>query len=70
MTREIVDGIVVLSADEDKWLTNGETNSKRVYVGKNCSESEWREVDEPIEPEEYSDEDKAEAYDILVGGTS
>ena len=65
MTRDIIDGIVVLSADEDKWLTNGETNSKRVYIGSACRESEWHEVDEPVYDEELGD---TEALDILLGG--
>lgn len=64
MTREIVDGIVRLTADGDKWLTNEETNSKQVYIGKNCSESDWREVDTPVDTDEPTTE---ELFNILTG---
>ena len=69
MTREIIDGVVRLTADADKWLTNDETNSKQVYIGKNCLESDWREVDDPVDFEKSAAENKAEAYDILTGVT-
>lgn len=65
MTRDVVNGIVRLRPDAGKWLTNGETNSKQVFIGKNCSEGEWIEVDEPIDTEEIDD---SEAVDVLLGG--
>lgn len=70
MTREIINGVVRLTADSEKWLTNGSTNSKQVYIGRLCNESDWTEVEEPINIEEVTDSDKAEAYDILTGGTT
>ena len=36
--------IVVLEPDEGKVLTNGETYSDKVYLGKNDSPDNWREV--------------------------
>lgn len=63
MTRTIINGIVRLIADEDKWLTNGETNSKKVFVGVNCSENEWREVDEPVTAEDVTAEEIAAAIE-------
>lgn len=39
--------IVVLEPDEGKVLTNGETYSDKVYLGKNDSPDNWREV--PVE---------------------
>lgn len=36
----------VLTADEGKLLTNGETYAKVVYLGEGADASAWREVDE------------------------
>lgn len=36
--------IVVLEPDEGNVLTNGETYSDKVYLGKNDSPDNWREV--------------------------
>lgn len=36
-------------ANKGKWLTNGETYSKEVYLGKHDSDANWREITE----EEY-----------------
>ena len=66
MTREIIDGIVRLTADEDKWLTNGITNSKQVYIGRLCSEDDWREVNSPII--ENTESDAEEILSIILGG--
>ncbi len=43
----------VLTADEGKVLTNGETYSKQVWLGVNDSPSNWQEVDEDQVPEEF-----------------
>ena len=56
-------GIRVLTPDEGKYLTNGETYSTKVYLGKNASPDEWREVDE-IPAEE--DDDEASEADYLA----
>lgn len=42
---------VILKADDGKWLTNGETFGKVVYVGKNDSVDNWHEI---------TDEEKAQ----------
>lgn len=36
--------IVVLEPDEGNVLTNGETYSEKVFLGKNDSPANWREV--------------------------
>lgn len=68
-------GIRIIEADTGAYVTNGETYSEKVYLGKNASESAWRDAtaeekaawdarqNEPLP----TIEDKAEAYDILMG---
>ena len=53
-----------------KYLTNGEVYTDSIYLGARDSIDNWRDTnDEPPEPEEEPTvEDKAEAYDILMGG--
>jgi hypothetical protein len=43
----------ILTADEGKWLTNGQTYSQQVWLGINDSPSNWREIDESEVPEDY-----------------
>jgi hypothetical protein len=43
----------ILTADEGKWLTNGQTYSQQVWLGINDSPSNWHEVDESEVPEDY-----------------
>lgn len=38
--------MMILRASEGKFLTNGQTFGKIVYLGKNDSADNWREVDE------------------------
>lgn len=68
MTTEIINGMTVLTPSEDKYLTNGDTYSRRVYLGKNASADDWQEVDSI--PDETDDPDLTaeEALDIIVGG--
>lgn len=68
MTTEIINGMTVLTPSEDKYLTNGDTYSQRVYLGKNASADDWQEVDSI--PDETDDPDLTaeEALDIIVGG--
>lgn len=58
----IVEGNV-LTAEECKVLTNGNTYSKQVWLGINDSPSNWSEVDE-LEAEEVED---TEALNIITG---
>lgn len=52
-----------------KYITNGEVYTDSIYLGSRDSIDNWRDTnDEPLEPEPTA-EDKAEAYDILIGGT-
>lgn len=52
-------GIRVLTPDEGKYLTNGETYSEKVFLGKDASTDDWTEVD--TIPEESNDTDATEA---------
>lgn len=37
--------IVILEpSNPENWLTNGDTFSKKVYLGRNDSEANWREI--------------------------
>lgn len=37
--------IVILEpSNPENWLTNGDTFSKKVYLGRNDNESNWREI--------------------------
>jgi hypothetical protein len=54
----------ILTADEGKWLTNGQTYSQQVWLGINDSPSNWHEVDES-EAEELTD---SEALQIITEG--
>ena len=63
----IIDGNKI-TADEGKPLTNGETYSKQVYLGIHDAPENWREIpDEDVPEDDSTVEDKAEAYDILMG---
>lgn len=44
MIREIWHGIIVLTADDGAHITNGETYTDKVYLGKNADESKWRDA--------------------------
>lgn len=52
-----------------KYLSNGTVWSNGIYLGKSDSIDNWHDTnDEPPDPtEEPTIEDKAEAYDILMG---
>lgn len=43
----------ILTADEGKWLTNGQTYSQQVWLGINDSPNNWHEVHESEVPNEY-----------------
>jgi hypothetical protein len=64
----------ILTPSDGKYLTNGDTYSTKVYLGKNASPDGWWEVDEIAAEEEMDEPDldetaaKAAAYDILTGG--
>ena len=44
--------ITIIEADEGKILTNGETFSKKVFLGKLDTPDNWREIDEADLPED------------------
>lgn len=70
MMTETIKGMTVLTPSEGKYLTNGETYSTKVYLGKNASESDWWEVDSiPIEeddPDLTVEETLAELMEVLA----
>lgn len=37
-------GIRIIEADSGAFITNGESYSEKVYLGKNASESAWRDA--------------------------
>ena len=65
----IIDGNKLIPSEGFAYVTNGEVYSTLVYLGVNDSAENWHDTnDEPPEPaEEPTVEDKAEAYDILMG---
>ena len=57
MIGTLPNGIVTLTPEDGMVLTNGETySSGTVFLGKNASPSDWREV-EPPDTEEATAED-------------
>ena len=70
MMIENTNGMTVLTPSEGKHLTNGETYSTKVYLGKNASESDWWEVESiPIE-EDDPELTAEEALELIVGGAA
>jgi len=65
MITTVVNTLTILEADEGKYLTNGETYSTKVYLGKNDSVDNWHEVDSINEETELTD---SEALSIILGG--
>lgn len=63
-------GIRILTPSDGKYLTNGESYSTKVYLGKNASPDDWREVDEIPEIDETEDPELSaeEALEIIVNG--
>lgn len=45
----------MLEADEGKTLTDGETYSPVVYLGKNENPDNWQEIDQADEPTEMKE---------------
>lgn len=41
-------GIRWIEADEGKILTNGDTTTKKAYLGNTADASLWSEIDEPV----------------------
>ena len=70
MTKEVRNGLSVLTADEGKYLHNGDTYTDSVFLGIYDSPDNWVEVDEiPDEPEQTDEEITAEeALAIITGG--
>lgn len=62
----IIDGNKLMPSDGFAYITNGEVYSTLVYLGNNDSSENWHDTNEAPQ-DEPSLEDKAEAYDILIG---
>lgn len=45
MKKTAINGITVLEPASGMYLTNGETCSTKVYLGKNDREADWTEID-------------------------
>lgn len=59
-----------LTASEGMTLTNGEAYGKQVFLGSGDSASNWREIPDAeaeVLTARYTDEEKARAYDIIIG---
>ena len=66
-----VQGNLWIPGEGYKYLTNGVVYTDSIYLGARDSIDNWHDTnDEPSEPDpEPTMEDKAEAYDILMGVT-
>lgn len=62
----IIDGNKLMPSEGFAYITNGEVYSTLVYLGKNDSSENWHDTNDEL-PDEPTVEDKAEAYDILIG---
>lgn len=69
MNIRIEDGLKILTPDEGKYLTNGETyTATEVYMAPTGDETAWTEVDSiPNPPEPDVDLTDAEALNIILG---
>lgn len=67
MTMETINGIRVLTPAQGLYLTNGETYSTKVYLGKHAGAEDWFEVDSIPEPEDEipPEEALAELVEVL-----
>ncbi len=61
MKESILNIQILEPSKPNNWLTNGETFSKKVYLGMNDSPSNWREV---------SDEEKTEIIEKQIHNKS
>lgn len=60
MTKNIENGIRVLTPSEGYYLTDGNTYSKRVYLGKNASEADWEEITEAEAEQRMAEAEEAD----------
>ena len=56
----IIEKQTVLKADEGFYLTNGDTFAKVVYLGKNDSADNWREVTEEEKEQAEAEQNKGD----------
>ena len=69
MRKYIENGITILEPADGLWLTNGETHSDKVYLGKNANENDWSEVEwDGTYPDPEDEPTSNELLSILIGG--
>lgn len=70
-------GVRIIEADDDAFVTNGKTYSEKVYLGKNAPESAWRDATaeeyeewqrQQEEPEPTAEEALTRYANELTGG--
>ena len=75
MTKYTENGVRIIEADSGLWVTDGETFSQKVYLGKNADDSVWRdatveEYEEWLNPVDEDEPTAEELLDILMGEES
>ena len=60
-------GIRILEPENGLWLTDGETYSQKVYLGRNADASAWTETEWDGTYPDEDEIDDSEALDIILG---
>lgn len=60
-------GITVIEPDEGLFLTDGQTYSEKVYLGKNADPAAWTETEWDGTYPDEDEIDDSEALDIILG---
>ena len=55
MINQSIINITVLEPSQGMTLTNGETYSKKVYLGINDNPNNWYEIEDDLVPEDYKE---------------
>ena len=61
-------GIRILEPENGLWLTDGETYSQKVYLGRNADASAWTETEWDGTYPDEDEIDDSEALNIILGG--
>lgn len=73
MKQYIIDGITILEPEDGMSLTDGDTYSKKVFLGKGASVSQWSDIDDKYVPasdeQQSAENDMAAVLDIMLGET-
>ena len=68
MKQYTENGITVLEPDKGLFLTDGQTYSEKVYLGKNADPAAWTETEWDGTYPDDDEIDDSEALDIILGG--